>query len=199
VRARAAGAGLKFSPSRRAKRSYTVEVIQQSTGKTVVDRVVAKFSKKKGSFAWNGRSKGRRLKDGYYYARFTMKLADGTKDVRRVALRRSHGRFVGAPDFAQKTGCGVFRNWALSSSVFGGSKSVPLHITYKLAHDVDGVTITVLRGKKVVKRFAGSGSSTKSFTFSVPAKSVPRGTVVTVRAVITNGPGGGARLTAKRL
>ena len=72
-----------------------------------------------------------------------MKLEDGTKDVRRVALRRSHGRFVTAPAFAQKTGCGVFTRYELSSSVFGGTRNAPLRITYRLAHDVEGVTITV--------------------------------------------------------
>jgi hypothetical protein len=200
VKARAAGAGLKFSPSLRSKRSFTVEVFQQSRGRSIVkDRLVAKFTGKKRSFAWNGRGKGGRLKDGYYYARFTMKLAGGGKDVRLVALRRAGGRFLGAPDFAQRTGCGLFTSYKLASAVFGGSRSVPLRFTYKLAHDVDGVTVTVLRGKKVVKRFAGPGSSAKAYTFSVPAKSVPHGAVVTVRTKIKNGPGRGQTLIAKRL
>jgi hypothetical protein len=64
---------------------------------------------------------------------------------------------------------------------------------------VDGVTVTVARGKKVVKTFAGGGSSARTYTFSVPATSVPRGAVVTVRATIKNGPGRGQTLTAKRL
>jgi hypothetical protein len=200
VKAKAAGAGLKFSPNLRTRRAYSVEVYQQSSGRTVLkDKLVAKFSGKKGSFTWNGRGKRGRLKDGYYYARFTMKLSDGTKDVRTVALRRSHGHFAGAPDFTQKTGCGVFTTYRLSSSVFGGSKKVPLRFTYKLAHDVAGVSVTVTRGKKVIKRFVGSGSSAQPFSFSIAANAVPRGAVVKVRATVKNGPGRGATLTAKRL
>jgi hypothetical protein len=195
VRAKAAGRGLKFSPTLRAKRSYTVEVFQQSSGRTVLkDRRVAKFTKKRGSFTW----KPGHLRDGYYYARFTMKVAGG-RDVRTVALRRSHGRFASAPDFTQKTGCGVFTTYRLSSSVFGGSKRVPLRFTYKLSHDVDGVTVTIVRGKKTIKRFTGSGSSAKAHSFSIAAGAVPRGAVVKVRATIKNGPGRGATLTAKRL
>jgi hypothetical protein len=199
VRARAAGSGLRFTPSRRAELPYTVEVFQQSSGRSVASRLVAKFTGKKGPFAWNGRAKGYGLTDGHYYVRFTMKLEDGLKDVRRVALRRVRGRFVSAPSFAQKTSCGIFTRWELSSSVFGGSRNVPLRITYALAHDVKGVTITVLRGKKVVKRFSGSGSSEKPTSFSLPATAVPRGASVKVRAAVVGGPGRGVTLTAKRL
>jgi LVIVD repeat-containing protein len=200
VKAKAAGAGLKFSPSLRAKRGFSVEVFQQSSGRTVLkDRLVAKFSGKKRAFTWNGRSKRGRLRDGSYYARFTMRLADGTKDVRIVALRRAGGRFRTAPAFAQKTGCGLFTKYTLSSAVFGGRKKVPLRFTYKLAHDVDGVTVTVTRGGKVIKRFVGAGSSAKAYSFSVAASAVPKDAVVKVRATVKNGPGRGATLTAKRL
>jgi hypothetical protein len=197
VRARGAGSGLKVSSSLRSKRSFTAELFQQSRGGAVLkDRRVFKFAgKTKGSITWSGR----RLSDGYYYVRFTTKLADGRRDVRRVALRRSHGRFVSAPAFAQKTGCGVFTKYELSSSVFGGRRNVPLRITYQLAHDVDGVTILVSRGKKPFKRFTGSGSAGKTVSFTIPASFAPRGTVVKVRAQVTNGPGRGATLTAKRL
>ena len=160
---------------------------------------MAKFSGKKGSFSWNGRTKSGRLRDGYYYARFTMKLTGGGRDVRIVALRRAGGRFSAAPAFAQKTGCGLFTSYRLGSAVFGGTRNVPLRFSYRLAHDVEGVTVTVSRGKKVVKRFAGGGSSSRAYSFSVPAKSVPRGAVVTVRTTIKNGPGRGATLRAKRL
>ena len=201
VRARAAGAGLKVSVSVRSKRSFTAEVFQQSRGRTVLkDRRVFKVSgKTKGSITWSGRTKQGRLKDGYYYVRFSTKLDDGTKVVRRIALRRSHGRFASAPDFAQKTACGVFAKYELSSSVFGGARNVPLRITYRLAHDVEGVTITVARGKKVVKRFTGRGQRDQGgHVLGAREIGAARG-VGHVKAAVTNGPGRGATLTAKRL
>ncbi|MEA2274287.1 MAG: hypothetical protein QOI98_2995 [Solirubrobacteraceae bacterium] len=200
VRARAAGSGVKFTPSLREKRSYSLEVFQQSSGRKILsDKLVAKFSGKKSAFTWDGRRRAGALSDGYYYARFTMKLADGTKDVRLVTLRRAHGRFATAPDFAQRVSCGEFTTYRLSGAVFGGSANAPLAFSYKLAHDVEAVQVTVLRGKKVVKKFSGGGSSARAFSFSVPARSVPRGAVVTVRATIVNGPGRGQTLMAKRL
>jgi hypothetical protein len=177
-----------------------VEVFQQSSGRSVLkDRLVAKFSGKTGAFTWNGRSRTGRLKDGYYYARFTMKLEDGAKDVRLVALRRSHGRFAGAPTFAQKTSCGVFTDYRLSGAVFGGARNVPLRLTYKLAHDVSGVQVSIYLGRKRIRRFARSGDSAKPVSISLPAGAVPRGAVVTVRSAITDASGHGATLTAKRL
>jgi hypothetical protein len=200
VRARAAGSGLKFSPKLWTQGPFSVEVFQQSSGRTVLsDKLVAKFPRKTKAFTWNGRSKRGRLKDGYYYARFTGNLDEGTRDVRLVALRRSHGRFTAAPAFAQKTGCGVFTDYRLSSAVFGGAKNATLSVSYKLAHDVSGVQVSVYRGQKLVKRFAAPGDSAQTVTLTVPADAVPRGTVVTVRAAITDGSGRGATLTAKRL
>ena len=53
--------GLRFSPSLREKRSYTVEVFQQSRGRDGRARTGWWRSSrgKKGSFSWNGRAQGR--------------------------------------------------------------------------------------------------------------------------------------------
>jgi len=73
--------GLRFLVNRRQKRSFTVDVFQQSAGRRVIgERRVAHFTNRSGTFSWKGR---RSLRDGFYFARFTMALPGGVKDVRR--------------------------------------------------------------------------------------------------------------------
>jgi hypothetical protein len=201
ARVRPAGAGLRFSPTLREKRAYDVEVFQQSSGRRIFkDRLQARFTNRKGGFNWAGRGPGgRTLTDGYYYARFRMALRDEAEDVRMVALRRTNGRFVSAPALAQSTSCGLFTSYRLARAVFGGTRNLPLRFSYRLAHAVAGVRVEVRRGRRLVRRLSGGGTAGRTYSFSLPAKSVPRGATVTVRAAVTDGPGRGQVLTAKKL
>ena len=68
----------------------TVEVFQASVGRRVVgNRRIARFTGRRRSFTWSGR----RARNGLLFARFRVRVARGVTDVRRVTLRRSHGRF----------------------------------------------------------------------------------------------------------
>jgi hypothetical protein len=187
--AKARGAGLRFDAQRRQARSFTVDLFQQSRGSRVIDNLrVARFAKRQGSFTWKGRpAKGRRLTDGFYFARFTMVLADGGRDSRRIPLRRVNGRFRASRDFYQRTDCGIFSSFKLSSQAFGGAKQVPLGITVRLAQRTESARIEVLAGKKVVKTFAARNDQGVLQRFKLPASAVKRGKRVSVRATVQQG------------
>ena len=106
---------------------------------------MARFTKRTKSFTWNG--KGKRVTDGYYFVRF--RLGD---DTRRVTLRRSGGRFTRVGDFYRRATCDLVPSFKLSRPVFGGTVERSLGISYRTAKAAQ-VTVTVLRGSKVVKRF----------------------------------------------
>jgi hypothetical protein len=75
-------------------------------------------------------------------------------DVRRITLRRSDGRFRTAPAFHTRNECGILRSFKLGRAVFGGRNRAPLSISYRLNSGADSVSIAVLDGKKVVRRFS---------------------------------------------
>jgi len=172
--------GLSFLVKRRQTRPFTVDVFQQSSGRRITgEKLVARFRDRKGSFTWKGR---RSLGDGYYFVRFTMPLANGAKDVRRVTLRRRGGKFANAPAHYARDTCGALRSYKLERPVFGGKKNRSLGIAYQLNNGVDSVTVTVLRGTRVVKRFTGLGTAAKrTYRLRLLASAVPRGSTVRVR------------------
>ena len=200
--AKGSGKGVAFVTQLREQRPFTVEVFQQSAGRKIVkERLVARFTNKKAGFTWNGKDrKGRKLANGNYFVRFTMKLSSGLKDIRRATLSRSGGRFKIAPDFYQRVDCGVFRSLKLSSSVFGGTSSEPLGIAYKLEEEARSVKIQVKVGSKIVKTFTGGGTKGKTYRFSLKSSAVKKGKTVDVLVAADRGtPATAIKLTAKRL
>jgi hypothetical protein len=197
------GKTVTFGVDRREQQPFTVDVFQQSQGSTVVkERLIQRFANKTEGFSWNGTDrKKRKLKDGNYFIRFTMKLTNGQKDIRRATLTRKGGKFKTAPDFYQRIDCGIFKSLKLTSSVFGGKKKVALGIAYKLEVPVKSVKIQVKVGSKTIKTFTGKGVQGKTNRFSIPAKSVKKNKVVKV--IVTPDRGGAATapvtLTAKRI
>jgi len=173
-------AGLRFLVNRRQKRSFTVDIFQQSAGRRVTgERRVAHFTNRSGTFSWKGR---RSLRDGFYFARFTMALPGGVKDVRRVTLRRSKGRFANAPAFYARDTCGALRSYKLTRPVFGRGG---LGIAYRLTRGADSVSIVALRGKKVIKRFTGLGTAGgRTYRVKLPASGIARGAGVRIRIEI---------------
>jgi hypothetical protein len=172
-----AGAGVRFEAARRESRGYTIEIFRQSAGRRVLrERRVARLQGNGDVLAWSGRGAG----DGSYVARLAMRLASGQRDVRRVTLTRRGGRFRLGEDYFQRTGCGIFRSRTLSSSVFGGTTRRPLGVAYRPAVGVDRVTVTARVGTRVVRSFTGRGAKGRTVTFSIPARTVPRGRKVKV-------------------
>ena len=131
-----------------------VDVFRQSLGRKVVgEQLVARFTRRRGTFTWNGRAnrKGRRAGDGYYFVRFRTKTASGS-DARRLVLRRVDGRFSRRPAHERREGCGAIRTFKLTRPVFGGPDNRELGIAYRLRRNAEA-EVQVLRGDRVVRRF----------------------------------------------
>ena len=189
VSVRGRRAGLVFGFNRRLTRPVGVDVFQVSSGRKVLRaRLMARFRGRTKGFVWNGRSNqvGRRVTNGYYFARFRMQLGGKRADVRRTALRRSGGRFTVRPSFFRRRTCGLVRWHKLTSPVFGGRTSRNLRASYRL-NRAGRVTVTVTRGGKVVRRYpAVDRPAGKVFGVSLDAKKFKRG-VYRVKLVVRDG------------
>ena len=107
-----------------------VDVFRQATGRSITKlKRVKAFRSRKRSFT----RKARGVRDGHYVVRFRTQLADGSADIRRVALRRSGGRFTVRPAFQRARSCtnlvGAFR---LNRPVFGGKQKRALFASFRL-------------------------------------------------------------------
>jgi len=146
-----------------------VDVFQASIGRRVLaGRLVARFAGRTRSFDWDGRRdrRGARVRDGHFVVRVQARDAAGRRDVRRIAMRRTGGRWHRRPAFARRDACRVLGAAGLARSVFGGTDRRPLKLTYAVRQAAD-VRVEVLRGARVVKR--------------LPAVSSPAGATVKTR------------------
>ena len=169
TRVRPRGRGARLAFSRPAGRPVTVDVFQHTAGRRALgERLVARFAGRSASVAWNGRAnrRGRRVGDGLYSVRYTMRLPRGRRDVRRVALRRARGRFTVRPPSAHRDRCGLLRSFKLGRPGFGGTADRFVGLSYRLGQ-ASRVTVRVLRGTRTVKAF--------------PARDVPAGVLVRLR------------------
>jgi hypothetical protein len=108
--------------------------------------------------------------DGYYFVRFS-----NGKDTRRVTLRRSGGRFTRVGDFYRRASCDLVGSYKLSRPVVGGTVDRNLGVSYRTARAAQ-VTITVLRGSKVIRRFpVRKTAANRTVRLSLPAKGLARG------------------------
>ncbi len=147
AKARPRGRRVRFAFQRRVAARATVEVFQASVGRRIVgNRRIARFTGRRRSFTWSGK----RARDGILFARFRVRVAKGVSDVRRVTLRRSHGRFRLGRSFYRRRGCGLLTQFKLGSPVFGGARDRPARVAFRLASPAR-VTVRVLRGGRVVR------------------------------------------------
>jgi hypothetical protein len=128
----------------------TVDVFQQSVGRRLGDRLVARFRARRTSFVWNGRAnlRGRRVRDGYLFVRFR---AGG--ETKRFALRRRRRGFAVRPRYYEPALCRVLASAKLLRPVFGGRSNRALSVSFHLTEQAR-VAIAVTRGRRVVRRFA---------------------------------------------
>ena len=144
---------LAFAP--RTSSPVAIDVFRTSVRRRVIhEQLVARFSGRRSSFTWNGRSNrpGRRVGDGVYFVRFRIARAGGGRDVRRLTLRRARGRWSRRPAFHRGASCGLVPTFKLRRPVFGGRGSRPLVISYRLAA-VARVRVEIRRRGRVVKRY----------------------------------------------
>ena len=141
---------LRFGFRRVVDAPVEVALFRQSVGRRVIgNRLIKRFRGRETGF----RSAVAALGDGYYFARFTMVLPNGERDVRRVALRRVKGRFRARPAFYRRASCGLVSSYKLERTVFGGRTNRAIDVSFRLTARAR-VTVEVLRGTRVVRRFA---------------------------------------------
>ena len=200
VQPRRRGAVLGFR--RLQTHPVSIDVFQQSAGRRVIgERRVARFPARSASVAWDGTAniRGRRVTDGYYLVRYTMPLAGGRSDVRRVALRRSRGRFSVRPSSYRRASCGLLSAFKLERPVFGGRGNRSLFISYRLSAAAR-VTVTITRGRRVVRRFtARQAAANKTHRLRFPAEGRGRGDYRVTIVVDRGGRRVVARLAARRI
>jgi hypothetical protein len=146
---RARGRGLRFAFAARPRGVVDVAVRQVSAGRGLLaSRPVARFARR-GSFAWDGRptAGGRRAGDGFYVVTLRRRGAAGGRDVRRFAFERRGGRFVRRGRFAAPRSCSVLARFELDRPVFGGRRSAPLTVRYRLRERA-AVSVVLRRGAR---------------------------------------------------
>jgi len=171
------GSRLRLAFTRTSPVPVSVDVFQQSSGRRILgERLVARFRGRSAAVMWNGRANqpGRRVTDGYYVVRYRTRTASGT-DTRRIALRRSGGRWSTRPAFYRRAVCDLLRSFKLERPVFGGRTNRALGITYQVEREAQ-VVVTVSRGKRVVKRFsARTVDPRRTIRLRFDAEGRPRG------------------------
>jgi hypothetical protein len=141
VSARPRGRRVEVSFTRRVERPVRVDVVRASDGRRVARR--------RGPFTW------RAERAGVYVVRFTM-----PGDRRVVVLARgADGRYRVLPPHRRRASCGLVRSFGLRGPVFGRT----LAGSYRLAAPAK-VSLTVMRGREVVKRLA---VERRSFRFAL--------------------------------
>ena len=194
--------GLTFDFKRRVDNPVTVDVFQQSRGRTVTgERRVRRFPGETGSFTWNGRdSRGRKVPSGIYFARFRIEAPNGQADTVRVTLGKSDGRFGPRRAFFGRDRCGTLGKFKLSRPVFGGRGARSLGIAYRLNEAARAqITVTNRRGR-VVKRFAARQvEAGRTQRLTLKARGLERGDYRVKISVTRNGKTTTSTLTANRL
>jgi hypothetical protein len=179
VSARPRGGRVAFDFVRGAQLPVRVDVLQAARGRRVArQRLIARFGGRTGSFVWNGaagRGARRPVPAGFYVVRFTM-LKDGRPyDSRSVVLQRRAAGFVVRPAHQERGSCGLLGAFSLRQPVFGGTRGTPLRASYRL-RTAAKVTVTVSRGRKVVKRFATvQRQAGRTFAVRLAARRLPKG------------------------
>jgi hypothetical protein len=183
------GGRIAFGFTRRVNHPVTVDVFQESKGRTVLrERLVARFTKRSRSFTWNGRAnrRGRKVTDGYYIVRYQIRDAKKQLDTRRFAMRRAGGRFSKRPSYYRRDTCATLRSYKLIRPVFGGVNATTLNIAYRL-QNAARVQVSIFRGSKLQKRYpALNRRAGFTYRFGFPAARHAKGDYM-VRLTLTRG------------
>ena len=195
---RAKRGGLRLSFTRRSARSVRVDIFRQAKGRSITKlKRVKTFRSRKRSFTW----KARGVREGHYVVRFRTQLADGSADLRRIAVQRKRGRFTVRPAFQRANSCtnlvGAFR---LNRPVFGGKQKRALFASFRLNQTAD-VKLTVTRNGKVVRttQRERNYAAGKGRTIRMTPKGRARGDYVVTISAERQGRTATAALTSRRL
>jgi acyl-homoserine-lactone acylase len=160
---RSRGRNIRLRWATRAGGPVRVDVFRVSRGNRLVrSRRVARFTAKDGLDGATFR--GRRLRGGgVFVVRLRARGVFGGTDTRRLAFRRSRGRFRALPRFERVAGCDVVRSFRLSAPVFGRRG---VSASFRLARRAR-FALHLLRGGKA--RRIGGGLAQRG-TFNVRAR-----------------------------
>jgi len=163
-----AGKGLRFDfATTDPKKPVNIEVFQATKGKS---KRVAKFSKT-ASFTWKGK-KG--LKKGSYFVRLVGIGANNQRDERFFALTFSR-KFKKAKAFTRNDGCELVSLFRLSAPAFGKKLDIGVATT-----QATKVQVSVLRGKKAVKKFTKQSEANRSLKFTLSGAKLKKGVYTVV-------------------
>lgn len=194
--------GLRFEFARRVGNPVTVDIVQQSRGRKITaQRTVKRFTNQTGPFNWNGRdARGRKVPNGFYFARFRVKGANGQTDTARVTLGKSRGLFGPRRGFFAPESCGTLGRFNLSRPVFGGKRSRSLGIAYRLNQPARVRVRVTNRRERTIKRFAASQvAAGRTQRLSLSPRGLGRGEYRVKISVTRDGKTTNSTLTANRL
>ena len=179
AKGRGRSGALDLTFRRRVSEPVTVDIFRQSVGRRVTgERRVRRFTNKNSSFAWDGRdSKGRKVPNGIYFARFRVEAPNGQADTVRVTLGRSNGRFGPRRAFYRRDSCGTLQKFKLSRPVFGGTgRARSLGIAYRL-NQAARVQVTVTnRRERTIRRYPSKQvAANKTQRLTLSPKGLERG------------------------
>jgi hypothetical protein len=191
--------GLRFDFRRRGTARVNVDLFRQSAGRSVIgERLIRRFARRTRSFSWDGR--GRRVRDGFYVARFSTRTARGRADVRRVALLRRNGRWSIRPQYYRRQSCQLVQAFKLTRPVFGGRRPRALGISFNLLRSAE-VEVEVRQRGRVIRRYPKRRYvANRTVRFRMPSRQARRrgDVTVTIRATRT-GQTETQTLTARKL
>jgi hypothetical protein len=188
--------GVRLDLARRRALPVRVDVFRVSAGRRVLrERRVAAFTNRRSSFTWRTR-----LAPGLYFARFRMFDGRRVYDTQRVVFERTRGGVTRVrPGHHQRDACALLRTFKLERPAFGGRSRTPLRMSYRLTRKAR-VTITVMRGKRTVKRFVSrSRAAGTTHRLTLPARGLARGDYSVRLHAVSGEDQVSATLVARRL
>ena len=164
-----------------------VDVVQVSKRRTpIADKRRAHFAKRSRGFSWSGRG----ASDGY----FVLKLTRGA-DVRRIGLRRAHGKFRTLGLTFDYKSCGPIAGATLARPVFGGPKGKAAGLALALSQNADVSVDVLYKGKRVRHMTQPGAKAGKTYKFGIGAGKLKLGDY----AVKISAAGKTVTLAARRL
>ncbi|HEV2812028.1 MAG TPA: penicillin acylase family protein, partial [Solirubrobacteraceae bacterium] len=153
------GRGIRFRWDTRAGGPVRVEVHRLTRGSRRVKRTrVARMTAPENLGGADLRGRGLRG-DGVFLVRLRAKGVFGGTDTRRLAFRRTRGRFRALPRFERHGGCDLLRLFRLDAPVFGRRGA---GVTFRAAEDAR-FELTALRGGRTVVVRRGTLGAGKTY------------------------------------
>jgi hypothetical protein len=125
--------------------------------------------------------------DGYYFARFSIRQADGRTDFRRHVLRRVNGRFSARRTHYRRESCGLTNSYKLLRPVFGGRTKRAVGVSFRVLEPAR-VTVEVRHRGRTIRTFGpGQRVPGRTHRLRLEAERLPRGDYEFVLTAVAGG------------